>query len=68
MIKFIRDKYENKKWINKKKKEDPMSLINKGKIKKFKKLFCDSSDEEENESSENKIRAKSALEIKTNNC
>ena len=53
LIKFIRDKYENKKWINKKKKEDPMSLINKGKIKKFKKLFCDSSDEEENESSEN---------------
>ena len=39
LIKFIRDKYENKKWINKKKKEDPMSLINKGKIKKFKKLF-----------------------------
>ena len=33
LIKFIRDKYENKKWIDKKKKEDPMTLITKGKIK-----------------------------------
>ena len=42
---FIRDKYERKKWINKKKK-DPMSLIIAGKFKN------DSSDEEENENEE----------------
>ncbi len=37
---FIRDKYERKKWVNKKKK-DPMSLIIAGKFK------GDSSDEDE---------------------
>ena len=43
---FIRDKYERKKWVNKKKK-DPMSLIIAGKFK------GDSSDEdEENEENE----------------
>ena len=42
---FIRDKYERKKWI-KKKKKDPMSLIIAGKFKN------DSSDEEENENEE----------------
>ena len=37
LVQFIRDKYENKKWVDPKKKEDPMSLIIKGKIKKYKK-------------------------------
>ena len=52
LINFIRDKYENKKWVDKKKKEDPMSLIIKGKIKKYKKYYYDSEDEEEEEESE----------------
>ena len=49
LVQFIRDKYENKKWIDSKKKIDPMTLIIKGKIKKYKKLFCESEDEEEDE-------------------
>jgi hypothetical protein len=49
LIKFIRNKYEDKKWIDKKKKEDPMSLIIKGKIKKYKKYFCDSEEEDESD-------------------
>ena len=52
LIQFIRDKYENKKWIDTKKKIDPMSLIIKGKIKKYKKLFCESEDEDEEEQSD----------------
>ena len=36
LIKFIRDKYEYKKWVNKKKK-DPMTLIMQGKFKNKKK-------------------------------
>ena len=50
LVQFIRDKYENKKWVDPKKKDDPMSLIIKGKIKKFKKLYCE--DEDENEEQE----------------
>ena len=46
LIKFIRDKYEFKKWVNKKKK-DPMTLIMQGKFKNKKKV--EESDEEENE-------------------
>ena len=49
LVQFIRDKYENKKWVDPKKKEDPMSLIIKGKIKKYKKLYCEDEDEEEAE-------------------
>ena len=49
LVQFIRDKYENKKWIDPKKKEDPMSLIIKGKIKKYKKLYCEDEDMEEQE-------------------
>ena len=46
LVQFIRDKYENKKWVDPKKKEDPMSLIIKGKMKKYKKLYCEDEDEE----------------------
>jgi hypothetical protein len=49
LVQFIRDKYENKKWVDPKKKDDPMSLIIKGKIKKYKKLYCEDEDEEEAE-------------------
>ncbi len=52
LVQFIRDKYENKKWVDTKKKEDPMSLIIKGKIKKYKKLYCADEDEEEEEEKE----------------
>ena len=34
LVEFIRNKYENKLWIDPSKKIDPMSLISKGKIKK----------------------------------
>ena len=37
LTEFIRNKYEHKNWIDSSKKEDPMTLISKGKIKKFKK-------------------------------
>jgi len=47
LIKFIRDKYEYKKWINKKKK-DPMSLIMQGKFK-IKKKHEESDEEDNNE-------------------
>ena len=50
LVQFIRDKYENKKWVDPKKKDDPMSLIIKGKLKKYKKLYCE--DEDENEEQE----------------
>ena len=49
LVQFIRDKYENKKWVDPKKKEDPMSLIIKGKLKKYKKLYCEDEEEDENE-------------------
>ena len=44
LVEFIRDKYEHKKWVDPKKKVDPMTLIIKGKIKKYKKLFCEGED------------------------
>ena len=50
LIKFIRDKYESKKWVNKKKK-DPMTLIMQGKFKNKKKV--EESDEEENDEDKN---------------
>ena len=49
LVEFIRNKYEHKNWIDSSKKEDPMTLIAKGKIKKFKKLYCQDDDEEEEE-------------------
>ena len=53
LVEFIRNKYENKNWIDTSKKVDPMTLISKGKIKKFKKLYCqDDDEEEENEEQE----------------
>ncbi len=61
LIEFIRNKYENKKWIDKKKKIDPMSLIIKGKMKQYKKLFGESDDEDE----DGEINSKS--KIKNNN-
>ena len=47
LIQFIRDKYEYKKWVNKKKK-DPMTLIIQGKFKN-KKEKIKSEDDEKNE-------------------
>ena len=47
LIQFIRDKYEYKKWVNKKKK-DPMTLIIQGKFKN-KKEKIKSEDDEANE-------------------
>ena len=47
LIQFIRDKYEYKKWVNKKKK-DPMTLIIQGKFKN-KKEKIKSEDDETNE-------------------
>ena len=34
LVEFIRNKYENKLWVDPSKKIDPMTLISKGKIKK----------------------------------
>ena len=50
LIKFIRDKYEFKKWVNKKKK-DPMTLIIQGKFKSKE----EEESEEEEEDDEKKI-------------
>ena len=60
LVQFIRDKYENKKWVDPTKKEDPMTLIIKGKIKKYKKLYCEDEDfeEEENENEETEKKTK----------
>ncbi len=52
LIKFIRDKYEYKKWIDKKRK-DPMTLIIQGKIKTEDEEEDDNSDNEKNEQEEN---------------
>ena len=53
LINFIRDKYENKKWADRKHK-DPMTLIIQGKFKAPKKAKEEENDEEEeNKSSEN---------------
>ena len=51
LVEFIRNKYENKLWVDTSKKIDPMTLISKGKIKKFKKLYCqdEEGEDEENE-------------------
>ena len=49
LVEFIRDKYEHKKWVDPSKKADPMTLIIKGKMKKFKKLYAPHYDEEEEE-------------------
>ena len=51
LVEFIRNKYENKLWVDPSKKIDPMTLISKGKIKKFKKLYCqdEEGEDEENE-------------------
>ena len=51
LVEFIRNKYENKLWVDTSKKIDPMTLISKGKIKKFKKLYCQDEEgkDEENE-------------------
>ena len=65
LVQFIRDKYENKKWVDKK-KEPPMSLIIKGKIKKFKKLYCEDEDEEEEEIEEEKESNKKNKKKKKN--
>ena len=51
LINFIRDKYEYKKWANKKKK-DPMTLIMQGKFK-IKKKVEESDNEEENDENNN---------------
>jgi hypothetical protein len=59
LVQFIRDKYENKKWVDTKKKEDPMSLIIKGKIKKYKKLYCQDEDQDEDEEEAEEEESKS---------
>ena len=53
LVEFIRNKYEYKKWVDPNKKMDPMTLIMKGKIKKYKSLYCPSEGEEEEEEEEN---------------
>ena len=58
LVEFIRDKYEHKKWVDPKKKVDPMTLIIKGKIKKYKKLFCEGEDSEEEEEEEKEEKKK----------
>ena len=58
LVEFIRNKYEHKNWIDTSKKEDPMTLIAKGKIKKFKKLYCQDDDEEEEEVEEKQSKNK----------
>ena len=58
LTEFIRNKYEHKNWIDSSKKEDPMTLISKGKIKKFKKLYCQDDDEEEEEVEEKTTKNK----------
>ena len=58
LVEFIRNKYENKMWIDTSKKFDPMTLISKGKIKKFKKLYCQDEDEEISEESEHEKKDK----------
>ena len=45
LVEFIRNKYEYKKWVDPNKKMDPMTLIMKGKIKKYKSLYCPSEGE-----------------------
>ena len=56
LVEFIRNKYEYKKWVDPNKKMDPMTLIMKGKIKKYKSLYCPSEgEEEEEEENEKKI-------------
>ena len=67
LVEFIRNKYENKLWIDPSKKIDPMSLISKGKIKKFKKLYCQDDDEENEEDDDedsNKKKSKKTKKIK----
>ena len=68
LVEFIRNKYENKNWIDTSKKVDPMTLISKGKIKKFKKLYCQDDDEEEEneeqEKNEKKNKGKKNKKIK----
>ena len=68
LVEFIRNKYEHKNWIDSSKKEDPMTLIAKGKIKKFKKLYCQDDDEEEEEVEEKSKSKEEELQmIMTNN-
>ena len=66
LVQFIRDKYENKKWVDPSKKEDPMTLIIKGKIKKYKKLYCEDEDLEEEEENENEEKDKKSKKKKKN--
>ena len=54
LVEFIRNKYEYKKWVDPNKKMDPMTLIMKGKIKKYKSLYCPSEGEEEEENTQKK--------------
>ena len=64
LVEFIRDKYEHKRWVDPKKKVDPMTLIIKGKIKKYKKLFCEGEDsEEEEEEKEEKKKGKKKKKV-----
>ena len=67
LVEFIRDKYEHKKWVDPKKKIDPMSLIIKGKIKKYKKLFCEDEDDEEEEAEEKEEKKKGKKKKKVKN-
>ena len=67
LVEFIRNKYEHKNWIDSSKKEDPMTLIAKGKIKKFKKLYCQDDDEEEEEVEEKPSKNKKKDKNKNKN-
>ena len=58
LVEFIRNKYEHKNWIDSSKKDDPMTLISKGKIKKFKKLYCQDDEEEDEEVEEKTTKNK----------
>ena len=64
LVEFIRNKYEYKKWVDPNKKMDPMTLIMKGKIKKYKSLYCPSEGEEEEEEEENEKKINKTKKIK----
>ena len=66
LVQFIRDKYENKKWVDTKKKEDPMSLIIKGKLKKYKKLYGEDEEEDEDEEEMEEENTKKSKKNKKN--
>ena len=64
LVEFIRNKYEYKKWVDPNKKMDPMTLIMKGKIKKYKSLYCPSEGEEEEEEEENEKKINKTKKMK----